>query len=215
MGMGATFALSFDTARQAATFAVTAARFDGWYAALAFAVLFIAGMLATDGINGWCIARRVRRADQTARVASRVMALAISGVGLLVAGLGAAGQLLPAVDAWTQDKSLWVGAAVVAVLLLSFAIGQRWRASRRCRYAARAGRSTHPRRGVASMDEYRRSATARYGHKQPDRIIGRTVSFRLAAVAPVWGAECQLLPEADFVSERVVLPLRPGTCLLR
>lgn len=125
MGVGVLFALSLDTVSQAALFAVTATRFGGWPAALGLALLFIAGMLVTDGLNGWCIAHLIRRSDQTARIASRVMALAVSGVGLLVAGLSAASQILPSVDAWAQGHPLWVAGAVIAVVLLSFAVGQR------------------------------------------------------------------------------------------
>ena len=124
MGVGTLFALSFDTIGQAALFAVTATQFGGWQPALLLALLFIGGMLATDGINGWWISRLIRRCDETARVASRVMALAVSGVGLLTAGLALASRTLPGVDAWAQGKQLWFGAAVVAVVLLSYAVGQ-------------------------------------------------------------------------------------------
>lgn len=124
-GVGLLFALSFDTVSQAALFAVTASRFGGWQPALVLALLFIAGMLVTDGINGWCIARLIRRTDQTARVASRVMALAVSGVGLLTAAFSVASQMLPNIGVWAQGKELWFAGAVVAVILLSFAIGQR------------------------------------------------------------------------------------------
>ncbi len=125
MGVGTLFALSFDTVSQAALFAVTATQFGGWRPALLLALLFIAGMLVTDGINGWWISRLIRRADQTARVASRVMALAVSGVGLLTAGLTLASRTLPNVDAWSEGKELWFGAAVVAVVFISFVVGQR------------------------------------------------------------------------------------------
>ena len=125
MGVGLLFALSFDTVSQAALFAVTASRFGGWQPALVLALLFIAGMLVTDGINGWCIARLIRRTDQTARVASRVMALAVSGVGLLTAAFSVASQILPNSGVWAKGKELWFAGAVVAVILLSFAVGQR------------------------------------------------------------------------------------------
>ena len=124
MGVGTLFALSFDTVGQAALFAVTATQFGGWQPALLLALLFIGGMLVTDGINGWWISRLIRRSDQTARVASRVMALTVSGVGLLTAGLTLASRTLPGVDAWTQGKQLWFGAAVVAVVFVSFVVGQ-------------------------------------------------------------------------------------------
>ena len=124
MGVGTLFALSFDTVSQAALFGMAATQFGGWQPALLLALVFIDGMLVTDGLNGWWISRLVRRADQTARIASRVLALAISGVGLLITGTAVASRTLPAVDAWIEGKELWFGAAVVAVVLASFAIGQ-------------------------------------------------------------------------------------------
>ena len=125
LGVGTLFALSFDTVSQAALFALTATQFGGWRPALLLALLFIAGMLLVDGVNGAWIARLISRSDRTARVASRVMALAVSGVGLLVAGLSVAGQVSPSVDAWAQAEPLWIAGAVIAVVLLSFAVGQR------------------------------------------------------------------------------------------
>lgn len=124
MGVGTLFAISFDTVSQAALFGMAATQFGGWQPALLLALVFISGMLVTDGLNGWWIARLVRRADHTARIASRVLALAISGVGLLIAATAVASRTLPAVDAWTEGKELWFGAAVVAVVLASYAIGQ-------------------------------------------------------------------------------------------
>jgi high-affinity nickel-transport protein len=125
MAVGTLFALSFDTVSQATLFAVTATRFGGWQSALFLALLFIAGMLLTDGLNGWWIARLVRRSDETARIASRVMALAVSGVSLLTAGLGVATQTVPQIDLWAEDKALWFGAAIVAITFASYVVGQR------------------------------------------------------------------------------------------
>jgi nickel/cobalt transporter (NiCoT) family protein len=124
MGVGTLFALSFDTLSQAALFAVTATQFGGWRPALLLALLFVFGMLLIDGLNGVWIARLIRRSDRSARVASRVMALAVSGVGLLTAALTFASRTLPDVDAWAQGKELWFGAAVVAVIGVSFVFGQ-------------------------------------------------------------------------------------------
>jgi nickel/cobalt transporter (NiCoT) family protein len=125
VAVGTLFALSFDTISQATLFAVTASQFGGWHSALLLVLLFIAGMLLTDGLNGWWIARLLRRSDQTARIASRVMALAVSGVSLLTAGLGVATQTLPGIDAWAENKALWFGAAIVLVTFTSYVIGQR------------------------------------------------------------------------------------------
>ncbi|HYO26814.1 MAG TPA: nickel transporter [Azonexus sp.] len=118
--VGALFALSFDTLSQAAFFALTATQFGGWQHALALALLFMLGMLLTDGINGLWIARLIARADQVALVASRVMGLVVSGVSLLVAGFGVAKLLSPAVDAWSEGKELIFGFALVAIIAISF-----------------------------------------------------------------------------------------------
>jgi nickel/cobalt transporter (NiCoT) family protein len=58
-GVGALFALSFDTVSQSALFALTAARFGGIGHALFLGALFVLGMLVTDGINGLWISRLI------------------------------------------------------------------------------------------------------------------------------------------------------------
>src|SRR5574343_389210 len=128
-GVGALFALSFDTLSQAALFAASATPFGGPGRALVLGGLFVAGMLATDGLNGWWIARLIARADQLAVVASRVMGAAVAGVSLLVAALGIARWALPAVDAWTEGRELGFGATVLAVLPLGYGLA-RWLARR-------------------------------------------------------------------------------------
>ncbi len=118
--VGALFALSFDTLSQAAFFALTATQFGGWQPALLLALLFMLGMLLTDGINGLWIARLIARADQVALVASRVMGLVVSGVSLLVAAFGVAKLLSPAVDAWSEGKELIFGFSLMAIIALCF-----------------------------------------------------------------------------------------------
>lgn len=118
--VGALFALSFDTISQSALFALTATQFGGIGHALFLGVLFVFGMLVTDGINGLWISRLIARADQLACIASRVMSLAVASVSLLVAAFGAAKMMLPAVDAWSEGKEMAFGAIVVAVIALSF-----------------------------------------------------------------------------------------------
>ena len=118
--VGALFALSFDTVSQSALFAVTAAQFGGVAHSLMLGGLFVLGMLATDALNGWWIARLIARADQIAALASRVMSVAVSAVSLLVAGLGIAKLSSPAIDAWSDGKELAFGAIVVTVITLSY-----------------------------------------------------------------------------------------------
>ena len=125
--VGALFALSFDTLSQATLFAVTATRHGGIAHALALGLAFTFGMLLADGINGLWIAHLLRRADQRARIASRVMGLVVSGVSLLVAAFGAAKLLSPAIDAWSEGKELGFGGLLVAVIALGFLAAVRLR----------------------------------------------------------------------------------------
>jgi high-affinity nickel-transport protein len=125
MGVGTLFALSFDTLSLAVLFGATAIPRGGAPLALALALLFVGGMTLVDGLNGRWIAHLAGRSDRSALVASRTMGLAVAGIGLLTAALGAATQLLPAVDAWAAGKGLWFGAAIAAVVLGSYGLGQR------------------------------------------------------------------------------------------
>jgi nickel/cobalt transporter (NiCoT) family protein len=124
LAVGVLFALSFDTVSLGLMFAMTATQFSGWALALALALLFFFGMLVTDGLNGLWIARLLRRSDHAALVASRVMALAVAGVGLLTAAMGVAGMTIPEAARWAQDKELWFAAALVTIVALSYVVGQ-------------------------------------------------------------------------------------------
>lgn len=123
MGVGGLFALSFDTLSQATLFAAASTRFGGWESALLLAGLFVLGMLLTDGLNGLWIARLIRRSDHTAVVASRITTLGVGGVSLLTAAIGVAAQTSSAAGLWAEGKEVWLGAAVIAIVLASFAIG--------------------------------------------------------------------------------------------
>jgi nickel/cobalt transporter (NiCoT) family protein len=135
-GVGALFALSLDTISQAALFALAAGQFGGVQYAVALALLFLLGMLVTDALNGLWISRLIARADELARVASRVMGLAVGGVSLLIAALSAAKLLLPKLHAWTEERELWFGLAVVAIVLAGYLAARA--------VAARRGASTDP-----------------------------------------------------------------------
>lgn len=125
MTIGALFALSFDTFSQAVLFALTGVQFGGWQQALLLGLLFMLGMLITDGINGLWISHLICRADELARIASRVMSLAVSGVSLVVAGLVLAQQLSPMVEHWSDGKETVFGVFVVSAVLSSFIVGRR------------------------------------------------------------------------------------------
>ena len=101
-----------------ATHTVTPTATTGRFYVLA--LLFMLGMLLTDGINGLWISRLIRRADEVAQIASRVMGLVVAGVSLLVAGFGVAKFLSPGVDAWSDGKELVFGALLVTIIASSY-----------------------------------------------------------------------------------------------
>jgi high-affinity nickel-transport protein len=125
LGVGALFAISFDTLTQATLFSVASTQFGGFMAAVTLAALFVLGMFLTDGANGIWIARLIRRSDRTALVASRMMGLTVAGVGLLTAGMGIAFQLNARAQQWGDGKELWFGASVIVVVLTSYALAMR------------------------------------------------------------------------------------------
>ncbi|MEP6657877.1 MAG: nickel transporter [Betaproteobacteria bacterium] len=120
--VGMLFALSFDTISQAALFALAAGRFGGMAEVLLVAGLFVAGMLLVDGINGAWMSRLMRRADRTAAIASRVMALTVAGLSLAVGLFTVVKTWAPAVDTWGADHELMLGGIVVASVLLAFRV---------------------------------------------------------------------------------------------
>ena len=121
-GIGALFALSFDTMSLAALFAMSASQHGGWPSALFCALIFTGGMLATDGLNGVWVARLLRRSDQRALKGSRLMGWAVVVVSLFTAGLGLIGQL----SAQSIEPPEWLpGVVIVAVLLAAFLVGRR------------------------------------------------------------------------------------------
>ena len=118
--VGALFAFSFDTLSQAAFFALSATQYGGWQQALLLALLFMLGMLLTDGINGLWIARLIERADQVALIASRVMGLVVACLSLMVSAFGMMKLCLPAVDTWSEGKEIIFGMGMVIVIAGGF-----------------------------------------------------------------------------------------------
>ena len=123
MGVGVLFAVSFDTVSQAALMAATGAARHGFAAVGLLAGAFVVGMIVTDGLNGWWVARLIQRPGAGAARASRVMCIAISAISLGTAALGAAAQLSPAVSAWAELNGAWLALAIVAIVGVSFGLG--------------------------------------------------------------------------------------------
>lgn len=120
VAVGALFALSFDTVSQAALFALTASQISDVALGVAAAVAFMMGMMAADGVNGIWIASLLRNADRRARIATRVMGLAVAALSLCVAALGAAKLVSDGVQEWFDGRELEIGLAVLATVAASF-----------------------------------------------------------------------------------------------
>jgi len=123
-GVGALFALSFDTVSLAALFALAAARLGGTAYVVLAALSFTLGMLAVDGLNGWWISRVVARADRTAARASRVMAFAVGASSIAVAALAAARLAAPDLDGFLEARGLMVSAMVFAAVATAILLGR-------------------------------------------------------------------------------------------
>jgi high-affinity nickel-transport protein len=123
MGVGVLFAVSFDTVSQAALMAASGAARHGLAAVALLAGAFVFGMIVTDGLNGWWVARLLQRPGSGSARASRVMCVAISGISLGTAALGAAAQLSPAVAAWAELHAAWLALAIVATVGTGFLAG--------------------------------------------------------------------------------------------
>ncbi|MBU6261147.1 MAG: nickel transporter [Burkholderiales bacterium] len=132
--VGALFALSFDTVSQSVLFAASGGRFGGVWHAAALGGIFAAGMIVTDGLNGWWIARLMARADPTAALASRLVGGAVGAVSLLVASLGIARQASPAWAAWIDGRGATLGGVIALAMAAACAAAMtlaRWREPRR------------------------------------------------------------------------------------
>ena len=123
--VGAAFALSFDTLSQAVMFSVTGSHLAGWLFAGALGLVFTAGMMATDALNGLWVSHLLRSADRRAAAASRVMSLAIALVSLAIAALAAVRQLFPVLDASLEAWGIVLSVAVIATIVAAYAAAMR------------------------------------------------------------------------------------------
>lgn len=117
--VGAAFALSFDTISHALLFSVTGAGLAGWMFAAVLGLVFTLGMVLTDALNGWWVARLVSGADRRAARASRCMSGAIAFLCLALAAFGTAKYGLPALAEAASAYAPELGAATLAVLLVA------------------------------------------------------------------------------------------------
>jgi len=123
MGVGILFAISFDTLSQAALMAVTGTALRGLPAVIVLASAFVVGMLITDGVNGWWVARLLRRSDRKAARASRIMCISVACISLGTASLGIGTRVSPVFSHWADAHETSFGLLIMAVVFISFLLG--------------------------------------------------------------------------------------------
>src|SRR5258706_16215161 len=121
--VGAAFALSFDTIGQAVLFSISGSNLAGWMFAASLGLVFTAGMMATDALNGLWVSRMLERSAAQQAAASRVMGVAIGVAALAIAAAGAWRHVSQneALESW----GLALGIAVMASVAAAYVLGQR------------------------------------------------------------------------------------------
>jgi high-affinity nickel-transport protein len=123
--IGAAFAVSFDTLSHALLFSASGATAAGWVVAALLGLVFTAGMVLTDALNGWWVARMIGSSDARAARASRVMSLTVALLCFAIAAVGAAKLAWPALDDAASAAAPLAGAATLVVILGAWLIGRR------------------------------------------------------------------------------------------
>ena len=122
LGIGAFFALSFDTMSQAAFFSLAAIHLNGEIYAFALGAIFTIGMIFSDGLNGMITARFIKQADSRAMIVSRVMSFSIGSASLLVALMGISRLYLPDLSDRVENYGIWPEIAVISWIIAGFTL---------------------------------------------------------------------------------------------
>ena len=123
--IGAAFAVSFDTLSHALLFSASGATAAGWVVAAALGFVFTAGMVLTDALNGWWVARMIGSSDARAARASRVMSVTVAVLCFAIAAVGVAKLAHPSVDDWAGAAAPFIGVATFAIVLAAWLLGRR------------------------------------------------------------------------------------------
>ncbi|KTD30462.1 hypothetical protein [Legionella maceachernii] len=85
---GALFAFSFDTFSQVALFSISISSSNHWTFAAILGLIFMLGMMATDGLNGLMVSLLIQRADKLSFFISQFLGVVIACFSLLLGLLG-------------------------------------------------------------------------------------------------------------------------------
>jgi high-affinity nickel-transport protein len=88
MTVGALFALSFDTFSQVALFTITANQLKGGLLPVFFGLIFMMGMIVSDGLNGLVVSRLLVSANQFSTTLYRLAGLLIAAFSFSIGSIG-------------------------------------------------------------------------------------------------------------------------------
>lgn len=84
MLVGALFAFSFDTFSQVALFSISASLLGGWLFSGVLGVVFMFGMMTSDGLNGLLVSALIQRSGKKSLIVSRLFGLIIASFSLVI-----------------------------------------------------------------------------------------------------------------------------------
>ncbi|MCW8408128.1 DNA repair protein [Legionella sp. PATHC035] len=82
--IGALFALSFDTVSQVVLFSLSARAMAGWLFSGMLGLIFMFGMMVSDGLNGLLVSTLIQRADSVSLLLSRLAGFMIASFSLII-----------------------------------------------------------------------------------------------------------------------------------
>ena len=122
LGIGALFAISFDTLSLAIFFSLASVQLSLEVYAFVLGFLFTCGMIFSDGLNGMLTAHLLKQSNARTRIASRVMSFAIGSASLIVAVISISRLGTPALAADSAYMKIWPGVGVLLWVTASFAL---------------------------------------------------------------------------------------------
>lgn len=118
--IGAAFAVSFDTLSHALLFSASGATAAGWIVAAALGLVFTFGMVLTDALNGWWVARMVASSGTGAARASRIMSVTVAVLCFAIAAIGLAKLVNPSVEEAVGAAAPYIGSATFLIVVATW-----------------------------------------------------------------------------------------------
>jgi high-affinity nickel-transport protein len=124
VGIGALFALSFDTVTHAMLFGTAASNLMQWQGAFLVGTVFMLGMMTTDTLNGIWIFHLLKRANRHAQMVSRVLCLTIAGISITIGSIALLRLFFSSLQEVVEQWWSYSGILIMLFILFSFYIAR-------------------------------------------------------------------------------------------